>query len=103
MSKYNTLSKSQFCLTLASFFLLADYLSIKLTKKVSLYLFYITQIAKFLFNNNIVLLISFIIYLVDMTNNANIIHWSSIQYKRVTNDIYIADLYIMAHKLSIEK
>lgn len=103
MSKCNVLFKSQFCSTLVSFPLLADYLSVKLTKEASLYLSHIVQTAKFLPNNNIVQLISYVICLANITNKGNIIYWSSMKCKKVTRGIHAADLFVMAHRLSIEK
>lgn len=55
MSKYTTISKWEPSLILASYFLLADYLLIKLISEVSLNLFHAiqtaTQIIKFSPNN----------------------------------------------------
>lgn len=45
--------------------------------------------------------ISFIIYLADAISNENIIHWSSIKYKRVTCSVLAADQYEMAHGFDI--
>lgn len=45
ISKYIQISKLQFSSTLASFFLLADHLSIKLTNETSFNLFYTAQIT----------------------------------------------------------
>ena len=45
--------------------------------------------------------IGFVICLADSTNKANIIHWSSIQCKRVTRCVLAAELYGMAHGFDI--
>jgi hypothetical protein len=41
--------------------------------------------------------IGFVITLADGSNNANIIHWSSIKCKRVTRSVLASELYGMAH------
>ena len=48
-------------------------------------------------NSNNTLQISFVIILANSNNNANIVHWSSIKYKRVTCLVLALELYIMAH------
>src|SRR6266513_4407281 len=35
--------------------------------------------------------------LADRNNQANVIHWSSIKYKRITRSVLAAELYAMAH------
>ena len=45
--------------------------------------------------------IGHVICLADATNKANIIHWSSIKYKRVTRSVLAAELYGMAHGFDI--
>jgi hypothetical protein len=40
--------------------------------------------------------IGFVIVLFD-DNKANILHWSSIKYKRVTRSVLASELYVMAH------
>ena len=37
----------------------------------------------------------------DLASNDNIIHWSSIKYKRVTQNILVAELYKVAHSFNI--
>ena len=56
-----------------------------------------------LFTNNKDLLsqIGFVIALADLTNKANIIHWSSIKCKRVTRSVLALELYAMAHRFNI--
>lgn len=51
------------------------------------------------FANNKTLLseISYVIYFVDVSNMANIIHWSSIQCKRVNSRILAEELYEIAY------
>jgi hypothetical protein len=41
--------------------------------------------------------IGFVIVLFD-DNKANILHWSSIKYKRVTHSVLASELYTMAHR-----
>jgi hypothetical protein len=53
--------------------------------------------ASFVNNNNNSSQIGFIIVLADGNNNANIVHWSSIKYKRGTRSILASELYRMAH------
>ncbi len=45
--------------------------------------------------------IGYIIILADITKKANIIHWSSIKYKRVTKSILVSKLYRMAYGFDI--
>ena len=45
--------------------------------------------------------IGYVICLGNATNKANIIHWSSIKCKRVTQSILAAKLYGMAHGFDI--
>ena len=56
-----------------------------------------------LFTNNKDLLfqIGFVIALADLTNKANIIHWSSIKCKRVTRSVLALELYAIAHGFDI--
>lgn len=46
--------------------------------------------------------INYVICLADAINKTNIIHWSSIKYKRVTRNIFATELYKIAHKFSIK-
>ena len=57
----------------------------------------------FLFINNKDLSsqIGFVIALANLTNKANIIHWSSIKCKRVTRSVLALELYIMAYRFNI--
>lgn len=41
--------------------------------------------------------IGYVIVMMDSTNTANLIHWSSIKCKRVTRSVLAAELYAMAH------
>lgn len=119
MSKYNALSKWKFSLTLASFSLLADYLSVKLTSKeavkavkgcnyltyiktlpkASFNLFHATQTAKLLLDNDT---ISYVICLTNTTNKANIDSFS-MKYKQVTCNIVATKVYAIAYKFDIKK
>ena len=45
--------------------------------------------------------ISYVIYLANATNKANIIHWSSIKCKRLTRIVLVAELYAIAHGFDI--
>lgn len=104
---------------MASFSLLTDYLSVKLTSKkiiqieedykyfisiqtlleTSFNLSYTTQIGKLLPNSNT---ISYIIYFINITNKDNIDIFS-IKYKQVMGNLLIAKIYAIAYKLVIEK
>ena len=46
--------------------------------------------------------IGYVICLANVTNKANIIHWSLIKYKSVTRSVLAAELYGMAHGFDIE-
>ncbi|POS88265.1 hypothetical protein EPUL_000613 [Erysiphe pulchra] len=48
-------------------------------------------------NSNISSQIGYVIVMMDSTNTANLIHWSSIKCKRVTRSVLAAELYAMAH------
>ncbi|EED12764.1 hypothetical protein TSTA_052850 [Talaromyces stipitatus ATCC 10500] len=52
-------------------------------------------------NGNLIMLNAdyafFVIVLADAANNANIVHWSSIKYKRVTRSVLTSELYAMVH------
>jgi hypothetical protein len=39
--------------------------------------------------------------LVDATDKANIVHWSSVKCKRVTRSVLASELYAMAHGFDI--
>ena len=56
-----------------------------------------------LFTNNKDLLsqIGFIIALANLTNKANIVHWSLIKCKRVTRSVLALELYAMAYRFNI--
>ena len=117
--KCAAISKWQLCLTLASFPLLADYPSVKMTSEniikktkdckyftftqnlpdISFDLSCFIQIVQFLPDNNT---ISYVIYLSDTTNKANI-DWSLIKFKWVTRNILLAELYIITQGFDIEK
>ena len=45
--------------------------------------------------------IGFVICLIDASNTANILHWSSIKCKRVTRSVLASELYAMAHGFDI--
>ena len=57
--------------------------------------------ALFINNKDLLLQISYILVLADITNKANIIYWSSIKCKRVTRSVLALELYIMAHRFNI--
>ena len=52
-------------------------------------------------NKNMSSKIGYIICLVDVTNKANIIHWSSIKCKKVTRSVLVAKLYGITHRFDI--
>jgi hypothetical protein len=54
--------------------------------------------SSFANNKDLTSQISFVIVLADAAGNANIIHWSSIKCKRVTQSILAAELYAMTHR-----
>lgn len=119
MSKYNSLSKWKFSLTLAVFPLLANYSSVQLTfektikqtkdrkyltstqflLEASLDLSRAVQKAQLLLDNNT---IGYIICFTNTINTANI-DLFSMKCKQVRHDILAAKLYAMAHRLDIEK
>lgn len=45
--------------------------------------------------------IGYVIYLVDLNNKANIIHWSSIKYRRIICNILAAELYGIKYEFDI--
>ena len=45
--------------------------------------------------------IGFVIALADSINKVNIVHWSSIKYKRVTRSVLALELYAMAYRFDI--
>ena len=57
--------------------------------------------SSFVNNKDMLLSISYVICHADTTSKANIIHWSSIKYKRVTRSVLVAELYKMAHGFDI--
>ncbi len=106
------MSKWQFSSTLASFLLLADYISIKLTSRVSLNLFFAAQTVEQTVEfspDDIALLnkrlqwqiteICYVICLANVINKANTIYW----WLQLIRGVSAADLYAMAHGLDIEK
>ena len=52
-------------------------------------------------NKDMLSQIGYVIYLVDATNKANIIHWSLIKCKQITQSVLAAELYGMAHGFDI--
>jgi hypothetical protein len=57
--------------------------------------------SSFANNYDFTLQIGFVIVLADKHNKANIIHWSSIKCKRVTQSVLASELYGMAHGFDI--
>ena len=57
--------------------------------------------ALFTNNKNLLSQIGYILVLTDMTNKANIIHWSLIKYKRITRSVLVSKLYAIAHRFNI--
>ena len=45
--------------------------------------------------------IKYILVLADLLNKANIVHWSSVKYKRITKSILASKLYAIAHSFDI--
>ena len=120
MSKYAAMSKWQFSSTLASFPLLADYSSIKLTSEEAIKetkimtkdcgnltptqhlpetSFDLTRSAQKVKFTADIDIISYVICLADTTNKGNIMHW----YNRVTRGVLAVELYAMTHRFDIEK
>lgn len=115
--------------SLASFFLLADYSSVKLTSEASLHFSHIIQTVKFLPDNNnqsnkqlqqqitnkfcrlhyikldqntlLLSQIGCIICFANIINKANIIYWSLMKCKQVTRSVLAAELYRMAYEFDI--
>ena len=52
-------------------------------------------------NHDLLSQIGFVITLVDSSNKANIIHWLSIKYKRVTKSVLASELYTMVHGFDV--
>jgi hypothetical protein len=57
--------------------------------------------ASFANNKDFSSQIGYILVLADITNKANIVHWSSIKCKRITRSVLASKLYIMAHGFDI--
>ena len=57
--------------------------------------------ALFTNNKDFSLQIGYILVLADITNKANIVHWSSIKCKRITRSVLASELYAMAHGFDI--
>ena len=57
--------------------------------------------ALFINNKDFSLQIGYILVLVDITNKANIVHWSLIKYKRITRSVLVSELYAIAHRFNI--
>lgn len=57
--------------------------------------------ASFANNKDLSSQIGYILVLADITNKANIVHWSSIKCKRVTRSVLASELYAMAHGFDI--
>src|SRR5271165_7015106 len=57
--------------------------------------------ASFANNKDLLLQIGYIIVLTDCNHSANIIHWSSIKCKRVTQSVLASELYALAHGFNI--
>lgn len=53
--------------------------------------------ASFANNKDLSSQIGYILVLADSSNNANILHWSSIKCKRVTRSVLASELYGMVH------
>jgi hypothetical protein len=58
--------------------------------------------SSFVNNRDVSSRIEYVICLVDLINQVNIIHWSFIKYKRVTRSVLIVELYEMTHSFDIE-
>ena len=57
--------------------------------------------ASFANNKDLSSQIGYVITLTDATNQANIIHWSSVKCKRITRSVLASELYGMAHGFDI--
>ena len=57
--------------------------------------------ASFANNKDLISQIGYIIALSDATKKANIVHWSSVKYKRVTRSVLASELYGIAHGFDI--
>jgi hypothetical protein len=57
--------------------------------------------ASFANNKDLSLQIGYVLILVDTSNKANIVHWSSVKCKRVTRSVLASKLYSMAHGFDI--
>ena len=57
--------------------------------------------ASFANNKDLSSQIGFLLVLADESNQANIVHWSSIKCKRVTRSVLASELYAMAHGFDI--
>ena len=57
--------------------------------------------ASFINNKDFSSQIGYILVLVDITNKANIVHWSSIKCKRITRSVLASELYAMAYRFNI--
>jgi hypothetical protein len=57
--------------------------------------------ASFANNKDLSSQIGYVVVLADATNQANILHWSSIKCKRVTRSVLASELYAMAHGFDI--
>jgi len=57
--------------------------------------------ASFANNKDLSSQIGFVIVLTDQNRTANIIHWSSIKYKRVTRSVLASELYALAYGFDI--
>ena len=57
--------------------------------------------ASFTNNKDLSLQIGYILVLADITNKANIMHWSSIKCKRITRSVLASKLYAMAYGFDI--
>ena len=57
--------------------------------------------ASFANNKDLFSQIGYVFVLADISNKANIIHWSSIKCKRVTRSVLASKLYSMAHGFDI--
>jgi hypothetical protein len=57
--------------------------------------------ASFANNKDLSSQTSFIIILIDRNQSINILHWSSIKYKRVTRSVLASKLYTLAYGFDI--
>ena len=57
--------------------------------------------ASFANNKDLSSQIGYVLALVDATDKANIVHWSSVKCKRVTRSVLASELYAMAHGFDI--